>query len=232
MLGRLTRLLSILALLSSITALVVPAPALAAAACSGVQVVWARGTGDPASGDTAGNVFVDTQMQDRITAAGTTFSEYRLGSGTGFGGFKYPATGTRFDFLVGGYLHLGGPYADSVAQGRHELAAYLADRAATCPNERYVLGGWSQGAQVIGEGLFDVSASIRARIAFVALFGDPKRDTGFYPPVMLSGGQVVYPVPYPPACEGNPRPWIRGTADCASWAASLARAPIPMYPQT
>lgn len=103
----------------------------------------------------------------------------------------------------------GGPYDDSVAEGRQELAAYLTDRHAQCANETYVLGGYSEGADVIGSGLFDLPQAVRDRVAFAALFGDPKLDTGNWrPPGSLPIGGFL------PSCFFGKKPWIRGSAPC------------------
>jgi hypothetical protein len=44
-----------------------------------------------------------------------------------------------------------GTYGDSVNTGVDELTAYLTKRAAACPAAHFGLGGYSQGAQVVGE---------------------------------------------------------------------------------
>ena len=208
--AKLVHPIAVIALLASTGVMITPQPTNAIT-CTDVHVVWARGTGAPEQ-DAQGDQFITTDLGGRIAESGATMSQYRLGTGSGFGGFDYPAYGSPFDLLVSGYLELGGPYSDSVAQGHQELVAYMADRAAACPNETFVLGGWSQGAQVVGEGLFDLTPAVRSRIAFIALFGDPKRDTGNYLP--------IYPTPpeaHPASCEGHPKPWIRGDANCGSF---------------
>jgi hypothetical protein len=97
---------------------------------------------------------------------------------------------------------LGGEYRASVATGVAELTSYLRERAAACPDERFVVGGYSQGAQVVGEGLFASSSAVRDRIAFVALFSDPK--------LFLPEGEGAFP----PACRGEESPWRRGGVSC------------------
>ena len=102
-----------------------------------------------------------------------------------------------------------GPFDASVQSGIDELTAYLGDRAVQCPSEVYVLGGYSEGADVVGRALGVLPAALRDRIAFVALFGDPILDTGNWrpagsPPV---GGFL-------PACFFGKKPWVRGSAPC------------------
>jgi len=102
----------------------------------------------------------------------------------------------------------GNPYDNSVEEGRQELAAYLTDRAAQCPNEVFVLGGYSQGAHVIGEGLWGLDRAVRDRVAYVALFGDPMLDTGNRAPFPFGS------LSFPAACAFGPEPWVRGSAPC------------------
>jgi hypothetical protein len=72
-----------------------------------------------------------------------------------------------------------------------------------------VLGGYSQGAHVMGEALFDLSRDAKNRIAFVALFGDPKLDVNFMK-----------------ACFGSRKPWRRGSIRCVAPGGILdARSP-------
>ena len=113
--------------------------------------------------------------------------------------------------LFGQFIGETLPYQLSVLTGRDELSNYLPDRAGQCPDEKYILGGWSEGAQVVGSGLSDLPQAVRDRIVFVTLFGDPKLDTGNWvlplsPPIG----------PFVQACNGGKRPWIRGTIDCAA----------------
>lgn len=73
-------------------------------------------------------------------------------------------------------------YGGSVRIGTDELVGYLNARAERCPYETIVLGGYSQGADVIGWALertgggdsWSLNAHTRNRIGAVALYGDPK----------------------------------------------------------
>ena len=69
------------------------------------------------------------------------------------------------------------PYYDnSVDGGVAELTDYLNRRSLSCPRETIVVGGYSQGAQVVGKALLDSSLSQNAlsHIGYVALYADPK----------------------------------------------------------
>jgi hypothetical protein len=67
-----------------------------------------------------------------------------------------------------------GEYNKSVGDGKAETVGYIKDQIALCPDQRLVLGGYSQGAQVMGESVFLLSSAEREHISALALFGDPK----------------------------------------------------------
>ena len=64
-------------------------------------------------------------------------------------------------------------YRNSVIEGVGEFTAYLEARGTGCPDEVLLVGGFSQGAQVIRRSLFLLGEGTRDRIAHVALFSDP-----------------------------------------------------------
>lgn len=64
-------------------------------------------------------------------------------------------------------------YRRSVIEGIGEFITYLADRRDRCPAEVFLVGGYSQGAQVISRSLSLLAHDTRDRIAHVALFSDP-----------------------------------------------------------
>ncbi|WP_226351078.1 MULTISPECIES: cutinase family protein [unclassified Pseudonocardia] len=66
-----------------------------------------------------------------------------------------------------------GNYASSVRQGVSALRSRLAATSAQCPSTRFVLIGYSQGAQVIGDTLAAGGVPGADRIPAVLLFGDP-----------------------------------------------------------
>ncbi len=67
-----------------------------------------------------------------------------------------------------------GDYQASVKHGVAETTGYLRDQIATCPNQYFIVGGYSQGAQVMGESLFQLTSDERSKILGVGFFGDPK----------------------------------------------------------
>lgn len=57
-----------------------------------------------------------------------------------------------------------GDYQASVEHGIAETTGYLKDQIASCPNQYFIVGGFSQGAQVMGESLFKLTSDERSRI--------------------------------------------------------------------
>ena len=100
-------------------------------------------------------------------------------------------------------------YRNSVIQGIGELTTYLEDRATECPDEVFLVGGFSQGAQVIRRSLFLLGRTTRDRIAHVALFSDPT--------LHLPEGESIGSIE---SCRqgiaGAVSPWRRGTVGCST----------------
>jgi cutinase len=133
-------------------------PSASAAPCSDVEVVFARGTTeDPGVGPT-GQAFVDA-LRARLGA-----------KSMGVYGVDYPAT-TDFPTAL---------------DGIRDASAHVEATAANCPNTKMVLGGFSQGAAVMGfvtanvipdgapEGVPNpMPPDVANHVAAVALFGKP-----------------------------------------------------------
>lgn len=128
-------------------------------ACPDVEVVFARGTGEPPGIGGVGQAFVD-DLQSKVGA-----------KSIGVYGVQYPAT---IDF----------PRA---VDGINDAAAHIQATATNCPKTKIVLGGFSQGAAVAGfvtsavvpPGAADTGvtgplpASVAQHVAAVTLFGKP-----------------------------------------------------------
>ncbi len=142
-----------------------PAPAASADPCPDVEVVFARGSGEPPGLGGVGGSFVDA-LREQI--GGRSLGVYAV---------NYPAS-TDFsspDFPV------------TVIDGIRDTGSHIESMAANCPKTREVLGGYSQGAAVAG---FVTSAAVPAgvpaamvpppmppaianHVAAVTLFGTP-----------------------------------------------------------
>lgn len=88
------------------------------------------------------------------------------------------------------YPALLNPYAPSAAEGTRALAGQLTRQVTTCPDQKIVLVGYSQGAHVVGDVLGGggggtlgaktppVDAAVSARVAAVIQMGDPRFIAG------------------------------------------------------
>ncbi len=77
-------------------------------------------------------------------------------------------------------------YTDSIWNGVNLLRTVVRDQAAACPDQRFVLAGYSQGASVIHLAL--VSLSARDRVLGMALIADPAK--------VSNGSELVWRDPY------------------------------------
>ncbi|MEE6177206.1 cutinase family protein [Mycobacterium sp. 050134] len=162
--ARLTASAAVAALAASVVA-AAHAPLAWADPCPDVEVVFARGSGEPPGVGGVGNSFVDA-LRGQI--GGRSLGVYPV---------DYPAS-TDFssaDFPLG------------VIDGIRDASSHVESMAANCPKTREVLGGYSQGAAVSG---FVTSASVPSgvpagavpppmppeianHVAAVTLFGTP-----------------------------------------------------------
>jgi cutinase-like protein len=137
------------------------APAASAApGCADVQVVFARGTGEPEGVGRVGQAFVDSLRHD---LKGKTIDVYAV---------NYPAS---YDFLA-------------AADGANDASAYVQATTVNCPDTSIVLGGYSQGAAVMdfitaapGPVLgFNnlMPPNVADHVAAVAVFGNPSLRIG------------------------------------------------------
>ncbi len=98
-------------------------PSASAAPCPDVEVVFARATTEPPGIGGVGQAFVDS-LRSQVGARSV-----------GVYPVNYPATED---------------FAQSASAGASDARAHVQSMAANCPNTRMVLGGYSQGALVIG----------------------------------------------------------------------------------
>ncbi|MFI6931990.1 cutinase family protein [Streptomyces sp. NPDC050287] len=139
--------------------------ASAAAACTDIDVVSARGTFEPGRLGLIVGDPVFSSLQRKVT--GKTLSSYAV---------NYPAD-----------LSL-----TSAAQGNRDLVNHVQSQAASCPNQRFVLVGYSQGANVVDNSIgissagavvgspivATLPAAVEPKVAAVLLFGNPIRAIG------------------------------------------------------
>jgi cutinase len=135
-------------------------PTAHAQGCPDIEVVFARGTDEPAGLGRVGSAFVDS-LSGRV--GGRSVGSYAV---------VYPAT---FDFLA-------------AAGGANDASAHVQYMMANCPRTRLVLGGYSQGAAVIdvissvpfpAVGFTNpLPPNAPDFVAAIALFGNPTTKVG------------------------------------------------------
>ena len=138
-------------------------PPYAAAACPDVEVVFARGTNEPPGVGGIGQAFIDSL---RSQVGGRSVGVYAV---------NYPATNA---------------FASSSAAGAGDARAHVQSTAASCPNTRMVLGGYSQGAGVIDIATNGLAPQVD-HVAAVAVFGNPQSSLSR----RLGGGRLPEPSP-------------------------------------
>ena len=145
--------------------------------CTDVMFIFARGSGVEIGSNRDYVPFHDA-MVNAFKNSGLSLNFYELGS------FKesdlsYPAPGIgistwqRFTTSLGALITSGEAYSygESVEEGADEAMLYLLHNRSRCPNSKFVLAGYSQGAQVVSRALQKVSP----KMVFAAFtFGDPK----------------------------------------------------------
>jgi cutinase len=154
-------------------------PSASADPCPDLDMVFARGTSEPAGIGRVGQAWADALVPQ---LGGRTLTTY---------GVVYPAT---YDFLAA---------ADGAADATNHIEAL----SAQCPNTRFLLGGYSQGAAVVdmlggipplGNKIGEVGSgpplpdSFANKVAAVAVFGNPSAK--FSNPInnsSLFGGRAI-----------------------------------------
>jgi cutinase len=181
---------------SAWTLLMAPVPSASAEPCPDVEVVFARGTDEPPGVGDVGDNFVETL---RAQVGAKSLGVYPV---------DYPAT---MDF----------PRA---VDGISDAGAHVEQMAAACPKTMMVLGGYSQGAAIMGfvtdsqvpdgarfgQQLQPMPPEVANHVAAVALFGTPSSQFMNFinqPPVTV--GPLYAPktiqlcAPNDPICSGS-----------------------------
>lgn len=134
--------------------------AAAAPECPDVEVVFARGTDEPAGIGQVGRAFVNTL---KPMLKGLSLGTYAV---------EYPAS---FEFL-------------EAAAGANDMSRRIKSRVVDCPDTKLVLGGYSQGAAVVdivatapiaGLGYTEpLPRAVVPHVAAVVVFGNPSARLG------------------------------------------------------
>lgn len=139
-------LILVFAALATAVPAVMPAPAIAAP-CPDVEVVFARGTNEPPGLGSVGGPFVEDL---RARVAPRTVDAMPV---------DYPANND---------------FHNSTPAGTDAARSLIESFAASCPNTKMVLGGYSQGAAVIEQATSAASPQTAEHVAATALFGTPR----------------------------------------------------------
>jgi cutinase len=146
--------------------LVTTAGSAAAATCADIDVVAARGTNESGTLGTIVGDPVFAALQNRLSST-KTLSSYRV---------NYPAS------LAAG----------SASQGNADLVNHVNAQAAACPAQKFILVGYSQGANVVDNSVgissqgalvgapivAVIPSTVEPRVAALLLFGNPIRAIG------------------------------------------------------
>lgn len=193
----LTRLFMFVTLLGCFLVAFGPTEAKADPECvdRGAYVLFARGSGEKFDGSRAQSFrhhimrsLADAGISSKWAELGNVDGSVKPSEGRGPNdpAHEYPAVPVN-DWNA---VKLLNPwyYSGSVTTGKNELVAHLNDRysgngpkgTGACANETLVLGGYSQGADVVGWALrsSELSQAAKDHIGYAALYGDPKFDPG------------------------------------------------------
>lgn len=151
-----------------------------AGSCPDVRAIFVRGSGAEQNTNDDYLSF-KSSIEEKLS---TTSLNYK------FIDLDYPAISVGVDNLgvtAGAFFGSGDAYefGDSVNAGVNRLTSIV---NSTCPNTKYVIGGYSQGAMVVSKSL---GALASERIIYAATFGDPK--------LYLPEGEGIIPA----ACRGE-----------------------------
>lgn len=137
------------------TGAVVVTPQAAQAACTDIDISFARGSGEPQGFGIVGRPLV-TALTSQLS--GYTVSSYAV--------------------VYGADLS-----QTSAGPGSTDLVNHITSVAAACPDTRFVLGGYSQGATVVDKALgirtsggdtgSAIPAALAGRVSAVTVFGNP-----------------------------------------------------------
>ncbi|BBZ72428.1 cutinase [Mycobacterium paraseoulense] len=167
-LRRLSALVGLAALVAGALVSSAPSPSASADPCPDVEVVFARGSGEPPGIGGIGGSFVDA-LRSELGSRSLGVYAVNYPASTDFSSPNFPLT---------------------VIDGIRDASAHVEATAKNCPNTREVLGGYSQGAALAG---YVTSAAVPAgvpasavpapmppdvanHVAAVTLFGTPSGD--------------------------------------------------------
>ncbi|MFE7797317.1 cutinase family protein [Nocardia sp. NPDC057440] len=202
--GRATRAFAVLLLAAGITATTNLGLHAWAESCADVEVVVARGTQELGHlGSIVGDPLYDTLRQALPVSSGP----YRV---------NYTA-----DLLD----------PASLSRGTQDLTAHVIQQSVDCPDQRFILVGYSQGAVVVHgvlgtgivttlPGIYPLPGDLEWKVSAVLLFGDPLRAVGWSVPGQFAGRTADYCAGGDPVCGGGIDPTQHSNYGWATWPAA------------
>ncbi|ROS31174.1 cutinase family protein [Cellulomonas sp. PhB150] len=144
--------------------------------CASVVVIGVRGSYEKAGTGSGAGDRTYANGGFGTTSGAAYYTQSLSTAGVRTAALKYPAS-------IWPSLPMPGGYVTSMTRGRYELREELEDLATCSSATRVVLVGYSQGAHIIGDTLskgqpIQLSATAKARIKAVVLFGDPTYRAG------------------------------------------------------
>ncbi|MFE7797316.1 cutinase family protein [Nocardia sp. NPDC057440] len=169
-----------------------------------MEVIVARGTHEPGFlGSVIGDPLYDTLLQALPVSAGA----YRV---------NYPA-----DLLD----------PTSLSRGTQDMTDRVIHQSAVCPDQRFILVGYSQGAVVVHgvlgtgivttlPGIYPLPGDLQWKVSAVLLFGDPLRLIGWSVPGHFGWRTANYCAGGDPICGGGIDPTQHSNYGWAMWPAA------------
>lgn len=208
-LRRLPALVGLAALVAGALVSSAPSPSASAEPCPDVEVVFARGSGEPPGVGGIGGSFVDA-LRPQVGSRSLGVYAVNYPASTDFSNPNFPQT---------------------VVDGIRDASSHVETMAKNCPNTREVLGGYSQGAALAGyvtsaavpPGVPASSvpppmpADVANHVAAVTLFGTPSGDfLQKYHAPPLAIGPLYQPKTLELCAQGDP---VCGTGNGNEFAA-------------
>ena len=140
--------------------------------CKDIQAVFARGSGEKAKTNINYQKFKDN-LVGVLQSANKSYDLYDLGESNRYG-YQYPAVSVEnLKAITDTYFNAGKNdyFNNSVTAGVKEMHTLYHDITHRCPNTKFILGGYSQGAIVMSRAIRTLDPE---KIIYLSTFGDPK----------------------------------------------------------
>jgi Mg-chelatase subunit ChlD len=201
--------LPILTLLAIPAVLVSPAQAVEIieidASCADVEILWLRGSGQELGHSDFQKLKIEIFFQFKSNDISSSYKIKEV---------DYPAVEIAATTALGAKVSGGAAfsYGSSAKTGGENLKKYISSASSTCPETKFAIAGYSQGAQAVADVLGDLPEE---KLLYVGLLGEPK--------LYLPEGSGLFA----PACKGENFSAYRVFApNCYTYKGSLGkRAP-------